>query len=424
MSTLALWPVAALGGIAIALIAGFRWALRRNAALQDEIQRREHVEVALKAEREQREQAQRALHESRRLEAIGRLASGIAHDFNNMLLIVSSHASELQEHAEPEVAEIGRSLIETVDRAVSLTRRLLVVGGRAPSNPEHLELSQTIRRFRPLLRRLVREDVDLQVEAVESVWVRIDPARLDQIVTNLVANACEASEASGRIRIVVTSRGERWAELLVHDDGHGMTPDQASRIFEPYYTTRRLGRGTGLGLATVHGAVVEAGGHVEVHSEVDFGTTITVLLPRVASPDARPVAQGASPTPPRAATGPRDGLGVLVVDDQRDVARSLGRLVASLGWHPHLASSAGEALAILAHEQIDVVVMDVVMPGRSGPDIVTRARRDQPDLAVLFVSGHADGLLSELGEAPLLRKPFSRSDLAEGVAQALRQVGH
>ncbi|MEO0600977.1 MAG: ATP-binding protein, partial [Myxococcota bacterium] len=417
-------PLAILGSIVIILWTAWRTSARHNAALQTEIRIRENAEAELKREQERREDTLRGIHESERLETLGRLSGGIAHDFNNVLLIVSSHASELAEHGEHGIRAIGRSLLDTVDRAVNLTRRLLVLGRQEKAEPETLDLGLAIRRYLPLLKRVIREDVGLLVETGDSVWVRIDPARLDQIVMNLVVNASDAIEGRGQIVIEVAADDDDWAALRVHDDGHGIDDAQLENIFEPYFTTKRPGRGTGLGLATVHSAALEADGRVDAYSDEGKGTTMTVLLPRMPAP-AVPTTR---PTTLRSAAlgsvdAVPDDLAVLVVEDQPDVARSLGRLVWSLGWMPHVANSAPEAFDILAEETIDIVLTDVVMPQASGPEMVARVREEHPDLAVLFMSGHTQAILDEVGPElrgiPLLRKPFAQAELAEAVADAL-----
>ncbi|MEM6927021.1 MAG: ATP-binding protein [Myxococcota bacterium] len=406
-------PLVVLGSIVIILWTAWRTSARHNAALQTEIR-----------VQELREDTLRGIHEGQRLETLGRLSGGIAHDFNNVLLIVSSHASELVDHGEEGIRAVGRSLLDTVDRAVNLTRRLLVLGRQEKAEPETLDLGLAIRRYLPLLKRVIREDVGLLVETGASAWVRIDPARLDQIVMNLVVNASDAIEGRGQIVIDVAADDDNWAVLRVRDDGQGIDEAQLENIFEPYFTTKRPGRGTGLGLATVHSAALEAGGRVEAHSDEGAGTTMTVLLPRMPAPTA-PVAGPTTPRSSRPGDGEPvpDGLAVLVVEDQPDVARSLGRLVWSLGLVPHVANSAPEALEILGQEAIDLVLTDVVMPEASGPEMVARVRQEHPDLAVLFMSGHAPSILDELGPelrgVPLLRKPFARAELAEAVADAL-----
>ncbi|MEN0061768.1 MAG: ATP-binding protein [Myxococcota bacterium] len=413
-------PVGLVGAVALGLWAAWWTTRRHNQALTAEIGVRKRAERALRKEQAVREKAQQALHDSRRLEAIGRLAGGIAHDFNNLLTIVSSHASQLQSHLDPPVRQAADSLGRTVERAATLTRRLLVVGRKSPTKPQVIELGRAMRRFLPLLSRLIREDIELRVEAADPVWVSIDRGRLDQIVTNLVVNGRDAIEGPGIIQIRVTQRDEEWAVLTVEDDGVGITAPEVTHLFEPYFTTKTASRGTGLGLATVQGAVSEAGGDIEVHSEVGVGTCMTVLLPLVPEPAHAPPS-----LPPRPLEEPQrpKALRVLLVDDQHDVARSLGRLVASLDWIPHLASSLGETLAILEREPIDVLVTDVVMPGANGPEVLRQARSRHPELPVIFMSGHPDGLLDDLDESlgrmPFLRKPFAQEDLVRAVQDAL-----
>ena len=414
-------PLVLTGGIVLVSWAALGITRRNNRALQAQIRIREQVESDLRDEQREREYAQHALAETQRLNAVGRLANGIAHDFNNLLLIVTSHASQLQDHGDPMIREVSGSLLRTVSRAVTLTRRLLVLGGQAPQRPEVMELGAALQRFLPLLRRLIREEVSLSLTVREPVWVEVDAARLDQIVTNLIVNAQDAITRHGRVRVIVGIRSDDWAELTVQDTGAGIPPDQLAHIFEPYFTTKGPGQGTGLGLATVHTAVREAGGHIEVDSNLGGGTKMTVLLPRV---EPAPTADMEYPPVPAVPKVP-DGLQVLVVDDQPDVARSLGRLVRSLGWVSHLAGTASEAIGVLDSKPIDIVITDVVMPGASGHDVIAEGRARRPELHVLLMSGHADPFPDtsdeELQDVPLLRKPFTRDDLASAVAEVLRQ---
>jgi len=414
-------PMGIVVSIAIGLWTAWRVTDRQNRALAAEVRDRERAERRLLEEQRVREQAQAALHHSQRLDAIGRLAGGIAHDFNNLLLVVSSHAAELADQAAPRVRRAGRSLQGVVERAVSLTRRLLVVGRQDPTMPQLIDLGQSMQRDHAILRRLIREDIALELDVQGAAWVVLDPVHLDRLVTNLIVNARDAIGGRGTIRVTVAEHGPDRVALAVEDDGHGIDPEHLPHLFEPYFTTKTAGRGTGLGLATAHSVVREAGGEIRVEPREGGGTRFTVLLPR-AAPPARPAPDDPAPPPPVRRSR---RLRVLVVDDQPEVARSLGRHALGLGWFPHLATEPYHAYRVLEREHIDVIISDVVMPGTSGPALVAEARRRQPDVSVVLVSGHPAGVLDDLEEElrgiPVLGKPFTREALAVAVAEALER---
>ena len=398
------------GGLAL----GWRGAQRRNRLLRHEIAERERAEQRLEVQRAENERVGRLLEAHRRLEALGRLAGGVAHDFNNMLTVVSAHASLLTEHEDPSVREDGESLLSLVDRASALTRRLLVFGRQEPAAPEITEVGDAVGRLVPLLRRVIREDIHLELSIRGQCGVRIEPGRLDQIVSNLVLNARDAINGPGTIWLVVRSRTDpdsaRKVVVEVRDDGAGLEPSTAAQIFEPYFTTKTLGRGTGLGLATVHGAVTDASGTIEVQSLPGQGTTFKVVLPLVEVEELQGAQVVRTPE-----VGP---IRLLLVDDQVDVRAALVQVARSLGMRVLAAGSLTEAVAVASANPLDLLLTDVVMPGGNGDLVRDAVLALQPGIPVLFMSGHTDGVLDGLVGQRLLRKPFTRDQLARAVLEA------
>ena len=420
-------PLGLVGALVLGLVGGWARDRRARVILQLEIAERERAEQGLVREREERARAQRELEASRRLQAVGRLAAGIAHDFNNLLVVVASHATLLAEHGDAEVRESADELTDLVKRASEVVNGLLVVGQQGPHAPVLLELGASLEGLMPFLDRMIRDNVVISLNQEARVWVRIDPGRLHQVVTNLVLNARDAIEGDGRIGLTVLegANGEGpCAELWVEDTGVGMGEEQLARAFEPYFTTKTASQGTGLGLATVHGAVAEAGGRVDIQSDVGTGTRVIVHFPLVRSePITTPRATPSSPTRPVAARR-RAGrkLHVLIVDDHAYLLRAVSRMIGRLGWTCRTATGLEEAVERALQESFDLLLSDVVMPGADGPAVYAAVRAVQPGLPVLFMTGYADGVLGDsLGTQLVLRKPFGEAELAQAVELALSE---
>jgi len=404
--------------IVLGLVGAWVRDRRAKEALQTEIAERERAEARALREQRERTRAQAELEASRRLQSVGRLAGGVAHDFNNLLTVVASHAMLLADHDDDEVRESADELTSLVDRATQLVRQLLVVGQQGPHAPVLLEIGDAVEELLPLLQRMIRASVVLGLTREARCWVRIDPARLDQVVTNLVLNASEAIEGDGRIGLSVGVTdgpdGPR-AELGVADTGPGMSPEQIARAFEPYYSTKTAEQGTGLGLATVHGAVKEAGGEVTIDSPPAGGTQVSVRLPLERSEPFTPRVVREAPPPARAqAAG--GALRLLIVDDREYLARSVARMVRSLGWTASTATGLSEAVDHALRDRFDVLLSDVVMPGADGPAVFAAVSAVQPGLPVLFMTGYADGVLGDaLRDEVVLRKPFSVEQLQQAL---------
>jgi signal transduction histidine kinase len=386
----------------------------------------------------QREKLEQQLRESHKLEALGRLAGGVAHDFNNLLTVILGSVEVLQYKTQ---AEEARDIKQAALRAASLTRQLLAFGRRQVMQAESVDLNRALENGKPLLARLLNEEIQLEVEtAPNPCYAIIDRAQLDQVLINLVVNARDAMPSGGTIRIACgpgapplraahahdgngDGRGnghERhdttrvW--LSVQDSGVGIPQDAIDRIFEPFFTTKSAGLGTGLGLATVHGIVTQSGGSISVQSELGRGTTFFVMLPAggaEATANVTPVpARMPAPTQAR----------VVVVEDEPALRAVVKAMLEAGGYSVSAPPSAAEALAQL-DSRCDLLVTDVVMYGMSGPELARRAREARPELRVLFMSGHADELVEARGvlrtDVQFVAKPFTSEALLRRVAEVL-----
>jgi len=399
------------GGAALVVLSllglALRNAARRNRQLHQEIAERQRAEERLREEQEERQRVASQLESARRLESIGRLAGGVAHDFNNLLTVVAAHTTFLGDQDDEEVQLAARDLSDVVIQGKALTEGLLVFGQAAPSLDEGLELGREVEALLPMLTRLIREDIAVVVEVRERCGVRIDRGRLGQIVMNLVGNARDAIRGTGTVRLVV-ERSEGWSTLSVSDDGRGIAPEVREKIFEPYFTTKGRGHGTGLGLAAVHGAVTEAGGTIHIEGALGEGTTVIVRLPYEEVDEAP-----AKPSP--RAEVDLAGLRVLMVDDRQEVLRAMQRVGARCGWQVQAAHTLEQAVAAARGGPLDLLITDVVMPDASGPEVAAAVSAEQPDVSVLYMSGHTDGVLERHQVGRTLRKPFTRDQLLRAV---------
>jgi two-component system cell cycle sensor histidine kinase/response regulator CckA len=368
---------------------------------------------------EERAELETRLAQAQRLESVGQLAGGVAHDFNNLLSVILTCVGFAQRElpadnpVREDVEEIGRA----ADRAAALTRQLLMFSRREVVTPQVVDVGALVRDLERLLNRTLSERVALRISiGPDVVPVLIDPAQLEQVLVNLAVNARDAMPQGGTLSIAVNGvRG--GVRITVADDGTGMPPEVRERAFEPFFTTKEAGDGTGLGLATVHGVVIDAGGTVDIHSEIGGGTVVAIFLPATLDGAVVPEA----PVPPgERAPGTAS---VLVVEDQDPVRRQACRILEAHGYQVTDAPSADDALA--AWEPVDVLVTDVVMPGTSGQQLAERARERTPGLRVVFMSGHTDDVLVREGarqrDIAFVQKPFTRDSLLRAVEEALAQ---
>jgi PAS domain S-box-containing protein len=352
------------------------------------------------------------LQQSQKLESIGLLAGGVAHDFNNILCAITANAEMLSEEIannDPRrewVSEIQLA----AERASGLTRQLLQFSRKQNVTPVVLDLSKTVDEARRMLRRMLGEDIALRVSLdPDAGQVLADPGQIVQVLMNLCVNARDAMGAGGSISI--ETRGEKGAvALIVRDTGPGMPDDVKARVFEPFFTTKPVGKGTGLGLAVVHGIVEQAGGSIELESELGKGTSFRIRLPAVARPVSTEVELVWSP-----AAGTET---ILLVDDDEPLRVACARSLEKLGYRVIQARDGVDGLRALRRcgRAIDLLVTDVVMPNMNGPQLAEAATRELPGLRVLYTSGYPGDELDrrgvEQGDVSLLEKPFRPHALA------------
>ena len=387
-----------------------------------------------------RKLAQRALRKSeehlrqtQKMEAVGRLAGGIAHDFNNLLTAIIGYSSLLRgELAGNDAALHQVSEIQSAgEKAAALTHQLLAFSRRQVLQPKVLDLNAVVADFERMLRRLVDERIHLVIKCDPEVWqVRADPGEISRAIMNLALNARDAMPAGGTMTIEtanITVAGPdasglelapgRYVMLAVHDTGVGMDPEVRAHIFEPFFTTKEVGRGTGLGLATVLGIVEQSGGVIRCQSHIGEGTVFKIVLPAVA--------EEASPPRPvsKFSEAPKGTEVVLLVEDEGSVRKLATMILQASGYTVLDASNGRHGLEVCAAHQgpIDLLVTDVMMPELGGRELAERILERWPNTGVLFMSGHTEDVLLKEGiqkGMPFLQKPFT----AAGLARAVRDI--
>ncbi|MCX6632611.1 MAG: PAS domain S-box protein [Candidatus Solibacter sp.] len=392
--------------------------------------------TAHKQAEEEKANLEAQLAQSQKMESIGRLAGGVAHDFNNLLTVINGYSQlELAKlSAEDPLRTSIREIHTAGERAAALTQQLLAFSRKQVLQPRVLDFNRVVREMRPMLARLMGEDVELQVRLhPEPATIYADPHQLNQVIMNLAVNSRDAMPGCGKLSIETAvvecgqsqtqshpkARVGRYVMLGVSDSGVGMDEETRQHIFEPFFTTKGVGKGTGLGLSMIDGIVVQSGGFVEVDSEPGRGTTFRIYLPSVADapavgePDADPVF----------AIGEKEI--VLVVEDQEQVRKYAAAALGAFGYQVIQADGADEALRLCERERerIDLVLTDVVMPLLSGRELANRLAKRWPGIKVLFMSGYTDDAVMRhrvLDEGVhFIQKPFSPAELAGKVRAVL-----
>jgi two-component system, cell cycle sensor histidine kinase and response regulator CckA len=409
-----------------------QWLLRRGEEGDAQSVVEIHSDVTARRLAEER------ARQSERMEVVGQLAGGVAHEANNQMTVVMGAADFLLRRADLSDAVLKdiEQIRAAATRTATVTAQLLAFSRRQVLQPQVLDLDEVVQALDGVLRRALGERSTLVLQLRGKPGrVKADPGQLDQVLLNLVLNARDAMPLGGRVAIEtdVVELNERYllqhpgvgirpgiyAMLVVSDTGHGMAPETMRHIFEPFFTTKPVGKGTGLGLATVYGVVKQSGGYVWAYSELGQGTTFKVYLPVDSSPPPL--------SPTSSAPAPAQGEIVLVVEDEASVREMTSRVLQRHGYAVIEAGSAREALKLIERNDSDLrlLVTDVVMPGMDGSDLAKLAKRIRPGLPVLFMSGYTDDEVIRRGlldaGRPFLQKPFSPEVLIQRVAELLDQ---
>lgn len=382
------------------------------------------------------EQLQARLAQAQKMETIGRLAGGIAHDFNNMLAVIMLR-SEMALQMVTAGTPLHRSLdtiFTTAQRSANLVKQLLGYARKQTIAPRVIDLNATVEGLLPMLEKLMGEELELTWTPAADLWtVKMDTAQVDQILTNLCVNARDAIDGVGCISVKTanavlpvdsTGAGKHVAPgeyvlLSVADTGGGMEPAVLEHIFEPFYTTKGVGKGTGLGLATVDGIVQQNGGHIEVTSTPGAGTTFTVYLPRHAEAVSSPVTQDRNIA--------RDGAGItlLLVEDEVNVLDMAAEVLRMVGYKVLAAGTPTEALRLVEQHEgsIDLLITDVILPVMNGAQLAARVTQRRPGIRTIYMSGYPADHLAHRGvlaeDTHFLAKPFSMQALAGKVREVL-----
>jgi signal transduction histidine kinase len=373
-----------------------------------------------------RKETEHQLVQAQKMEAIGNLTGGMAHDFNNLLGIIIGNLDLARGQTGGDVEELINDAHEAAWRGADLTRRLLAFARRQPLHPEPIKVNDLIANTARLLRPLLGETIDISLQLADDLWpATADPAQLESSLANLATNARDAMPKGGRLIITTANRrldadyaatqvdvaeGD-YVMIEVSDTGYGMAPATVERIFEPFFTTKDRGKGTGLGLSMVFGFLRQSGGHINVYSELDAGTTFRIYLPRSATPAQAPENK------PATMLAQGSGETILVVEDHPEVRRVVMRQLRGLGYRPIETGTGADALEILGRTPIDLMLTDIVMPGGlDGVDLARIALERWPRLKVVLTSGFPEAriaLESEmLRSLRLLSKPYSSAELA------------
>lgn len=384
----------------------------------------------------ERKQLEAQLWQARKLESIGRLAGGVAHDFNNLLTAIVGHAELARTSVAPgsELAADLGLILRAADRASRLVRQLLAFARRQPIAPQILNLNELIDEMGALVRRLIGEDIILTNQLAEGLWpIQADPGQIEQVLMNLFVNARDAMPDGGQL--TVTTRNVEldahdalavdlapgaYISVMIRDTGEGMSPEVLDHIFEPFFTTKPPDRGTGLGLATSYGIIMQHQGQITVASQVGRGTTVTIYLPAAASMRYETANLAV------ATVAPMGTETVLLVEDEAAVRALAARVLRGHGYTVLEAAHGAEALRLAAQADpapIHLLLTDVIMPHMSGPQVAAQIGARYPGIKVIFMSGHSETMLVNQGrleqEHHLLHKPFSPAQLAQLVRAAL-----
>jgi CheY-like chemotaxis protein/anti-sigma regulatory factor (Ser/Thr protein kinase) len=365
------------------------------------------------------------------MEALGQLTGGIAHDSNNLLTVILGNAEVLAEEiTDPRLRDLAQQIEAAAERGSDLNQKLLAFGRRQSLKPTFINPDEVITNLAVLLKRAIGEHIELRtVVSGGQALALVDRTQLESAILNLAVNARDAMTGGGTLTIeaeeICNSQGEaEYIHITVKDTGTGMPPEVLERVWEPFFTTKEIGKGSGLGLAMVYGFVEQSGGHVSITSAVGEGTSVTILLP-VAKQEARTD----QPLPSGKAVLPSGSGTILVLEDDADVRRYATSTLLSLGYKVLEAPDGEAALELLRHEpRVDLLFSDIVLPrGMNGLELARKARALRPNLHVIFASGYPEDVFKTHGhpheETILIAKPYKRAALAEAVRRTLDPLG-
>jgi two-component system cell cycle sensor histidine kinase/response regulator CckA len=385
---------------------------------------------------EEREKLHAQLLQAQKMESVGRLAGGVAHDFNNMLGVIIGNVELAMLEMDRDVPEYQnlQQIFKTAQRSAGLVRQLLGFARQQTVSPKVLDLNDIVSGMLKMFRRLIGEDIDLFWVPGHDLWaVKIDPSQIDQILANLVVNARDAIAGVGKVTIETENvvfdeaycaqnagyvPGE-YVMVAVSDSGSGMDKVTLAHLFEPFFTTKEVGKGTGLGLATVYGIVKQNDGFINVYSESGEGTTLKIYIPRFGSVATEVSKEHASETVPMGTET------VLLVEDDEAILNTARSMLQRLGYKVLSADSITRAIGLAeAHAgEIDLLITDVIMPEMNGRDLAQRLARIQPGMRTLFMSGYTANVIAHRSVLDqgrrFIQKPFSLKELAAGVREAL-----
>lgn len=385
-------------------------------------------------------ETQEKLLQSMTMESIGRLAGGVAHDFNNLLTVIIGNTAlaMMKLRSDDPLYKILREVEKAAESAAALTRQLLTFARKQMIEPRVLDLNDLISNLQRMLVRLIGEDIELQVLGENPLRaVKIDPSQLEQVLINLVVNSRDSMPDGGKLTIETSSaelddtycaqhpdvQPGRYALLAVSDTGHGMSADVKEHLFEPFFTTKPNGIGTGLGLATIYGVVKQAGGAIEVYSELGHGTTFKIYLPCVDHDGKVSVRQG------QELGLPGGNETVMLVEDEPQVRDLTCRVLSELGYSVLQAGNGADAIALADNykEHIDLLITDVVMPGMNGRELSECLMRLHPEMRVLFTSGYSEDAIAHHGIVEtgihFVGKPYTLLALASKIRELLQPAG-
>ena len=376
-----------------------------------------------KRTQEELAEAQAALAQAQKLQALGELAGGVAHDFNNLMTVIVGSADFLRRRPDLDAdkrQQYIEAIFETGTRATKLTDQLLAFGRRRPLRPEVIDVNATVDALSDMLQRALGSRIAVELDlGGDGGRAEVDVSQFETAILNAAVNARDAMPRGGTLTIATRVERDLGGDMIavrIRDTGLGMPERVRERAFDPFFTTKGIGEGTGLGLSQIHGFAAQAGGRAELDSVEGEGTTVSILLPR--SDKALSVSEEGEGT----ATLPQD-VRVLLVEDNMQVRSFAEDLLKDLGCQVTSADSADRALELLAGEEVDIVLSDIVMPGMSGIELAGEIAKRRPGLPVVLATGYSEQAARGNERLPIVLKPYSASDLGSALAKALGAAG-